>query len=113
MNRILQLMPRITIEEAVILDVLLKDKGDQELRNFQILYMNRRKDPQLVLITAAIGFIGIAGIQRLLLDQIAIGIIYLLTFGFCGIGTIVDLINHRNLAMEYNQKIARELMFWI
>lgn len=113
MNRILQLMPQITIEEAVTLDVLLKDKSEQQINNFRILYLNRRKDPQLVLITTAIGFLGFAGIQRLILEQPAIGVIYLLTFGFCGIGTIVDLINHRNLTLEYNQKLARDLMLWI
>ena len=113
MNRILQLMPQITIEEAVTLDVLLKDKSEQQINNFRILYLNRRKDPQLVLITTAIGLLGLAGIQRLILEQPAIGVIYLLTFGFCGIGTIVDLINHRNLTLEYNQKMARDLMLWI
>ncbi len=106
-------MPQITIEEAVTLDVLLKDKSEQQINNFRILYLNRRKDPQLVLITTAIGFLGLAGIQRLILEQPAIGVIYLLTFGFCGIGTIVDLINHRNLTLEYNQKMARDLMLWI
>ncbi len=113
MNRILQLMPQITIEEAVTLDVLLKDKSEQQINNFRILNLNRRKDPQLVLTTTAIGFLGFAGIQRLILEQPAIGVIYLLTFGFCGIGTIVDLINHRNLTLEYNQKMARDLMLWI
>lgn len=106
-------MPQITLEEAVTLDVLLKDKSEQQINNFRILYLNRRKDAQLILITTAIGFLGFAGIQRLILDQPAIGVIYLLTFGFCGIGTIVDLINHRNLTLEYNQKLARDLMLWI
>ncbi len=113
MNRIVQRMPQITIEEAVARDVLWKDKSEQQINNFRILYLNRRKDPQLVLTTTAIGFLGFAGIQRLILEQPAIGVIYLLTFGFCGIGTIVDLINHRNLTLEYNQKMARDLMLWI
>ena len=31
------------------------------------------------------------------------GILYFLTGGLCLIGTIVDLVNHRSLAFEYNQ----------
>ena len=33
------------------------------------------------------------------------GILYLLTFGLCYIGTIVDLINYKKLSLERNQEI--------
>ena len=51
------------------------------------------------------GFIGIGGIQRFLLGQIGMGILYLLTWGLCGIGTIIDLINYKKLTLERNQEI--------
>jgi hypothetical protein len=40
------------------------------------------------------------------------GILYLLTGGLCLIGTIVDLINYKNLAFEYNQKVAQEILMF-
>lgn len=103
-------MPEISFEEAITLEVMLKDKTDEQLSNFRMLYLNRRRDSQVILIATAVGFLGFAGIQRFLLNQIGMGLLYLFTMGFCGIGTIIDLINHRNLAMEYNQKIARDII---
>jgi hypothetical protein len=34
--------------------------------------------------------------------------LYLFTGGLCLIGTIVDLVNHKSIAQEYNQKVAME-----
>ena len=45
-------------------------------------------------------------VQQFVIGQIGMGILYLLTGGLCLIGTIVDLVNHRTLALEYNQKAA-------
>jgi len=36
------------------------------------------------------------------------GILYLFTGGLCLIGTIIDLINHKSLANEYNRQMAFE-----
>ena len=36
------------------------------------------------------------------------GILYLFTAGLCFIGTIIDLINYQDLAMEYNMRMANE-----
>lgn len=109
MNRILPLLPEIETEEAVFIDSLLKDKSDEQLKNFAMLYRNRRREPQLILFTALLGFLGISGIHRFMINQIGMGILYFLTAGLCLIGTIVDLINYKNLAFEYNQRIAMEV----
>ena len=109
MNRILPLLPEIETEEAVFIDSLLKDKSDEQLKNFAMLYRNRRREPQLILFTALLGFLGISGIHRFMINQIGMGILYFLTAGLCLIGTIVDLVNYKNLAFEYNQRIAIEL----
>ncbi|MCX7798460.1 MAG: TM2 domain-containing protein [Melioribacter sp.] len=42
--------------------------------------------------------------------QIGIGILYLLTCGICFIGTILDLVNYRRIAFEYNQKQAEQIL---
>jgi len=109
MNRIFAILPEIESEEAVFIDSLLKDKSDEQLKNFAMLYRNRRREPQLILFTALLGFLGISGIQRFMINQIGMGILYFLTAGLCLIGTIVDLINYKNLAFEYNQRVAIEI----
>jgi TM2 domain-containing membrane protein YozV len=62
----------------------------------------------MILLTSLIGFLGIAGIQRFLIGQVGMGILYLLTGGLCLIGTIIDLINYQDLAVEYNMRMANE-----
>jgi TM2 domain-containing membrane protein YozV len=108
MNRIITLLPEIESEEAIFIESLLKDRSDEQLKNFAMLYRSRRREPQLILFTALLGFVGFAGIHRFLTNQIGMGILYLLTAGLCFIGTIVDLVNYRNLAFEYNQRVAIE-----
>ncbi|MDB5115968.1 MAG: hypothetical protein JWQ79_1460, partial [Mucilaginibacter sp.] len=46
--------------------------------------------------------------QRFIVGQIGMGILYLFTIGLCFIGSIMDLVNHKTLALEYNQKMAFE-----
>lgn len=46
----------------------------------------------LALILACIGAIGFAGIHRFYVGKIGTGILWLLTGGCCGIGTIIDVI---------------------
>jgi TM2 domain-containing membrane protein YozV len=111
MERIYKMMPEVEMEEAYFLDNLLKEKSDQQLRDFLAIYRTRRRDPQMTLFTALIGFLGISGIHRFLLNQIGMGILYLLTAGLCFIGTIVDLVNYRTLTFEYNQKTAQDLFY--
>ena len=84
--------------------------NSEQLSLFASIYRYRRKDPQLVLITCLIGLIGFAGIHRMLVGQIVLGIVYLFTCGLCFIGTIVDLLNYKTLAFEYNEKIMEETL---
>ncbi len=113
MNRILTYMPELELEEAMTIDVMLKEKTDEQLRNFSVIYRSRRRDPMIILVTTLIGFFGFAGIQRFLVNQMGMGVLYFFTGGLCLIGTIVDLVNYKNLALEYNQKVAREASMFI
>ena len=63
-----------------------------------------------MLLLALIGLLGIAGIQRFIIGQTGMGVLYLLTAGFCGIGTIIDAVNANKLAMEHNQAEAMRAM---
>jgi TM2 domain-containing membrane protein YozV len=88
---------------------LIKDMNDSQAQQFAISYMARRKDPSNILLFTVIGFLGIAGIQRFVLNQVGMGLLYLLTGGLCVIGTIIDLVNHKRLAFEYNSKQAQQV----
>ena len=107
-QQILMTIPGISSQEMMFINEAIKELTDEQQKNFLIVYNGRRKDPQLILICTLIGFIGAAGIQRFLLNQIGMGILYLLTGGLCLIGTIIDLINYQKLALEYNQTMVIE-----
>jgi len=109
MPNVLQLMPNLEGEEMVYIQELIKDMNDQQAQQFAMIYMSRRKDPSNILIFALIGLLGIAGIHRFVLNQIGMGILYFFTGGLCVIGTIVDMVNHKRLAFEYNSKQAQQV----
>lgn len=102
------MLPGITPEEIGFIQQATNGLDENQLRNFFAIYSGRRKSAQDVLLFTLIGFLGIAGVQRFVVGQIALGIIYFLTAGFCFIGTIIDLINHKSIALEYNKRMAYE-----
>ena len=102
-------LPELSGRELMLVQDLTKDYSDDQMMNFANVYRARRRDPQLILLTTLLGFVVIAGVQRFLIGQIGMGILYLFTGGLCLIGTIIDVINYQDLAFEYNQKIAHEV----
>ena len=109
MANVLELLPEIMGEEQMYISGLIKNMDDKQAFQFANIYRTRRKDPQTILLVTLVGFLGISGIQRFLTDQIGMGILYLLTGGICMIGTIIDLVNHKKIAFEYNQKQANQI----
>ena len=101
-------LPGITPQEYSYLQTATNGLTEQQVRTFLMIYSGKRKNPSDMLIFALIGFIGVGGIQRFVSGQIGMGILYVLTLGLCYIGTIVDVINHKNLAFEHNQKMVFE-----
>jgi TM2 domain-containing membrane protein YozV len=98
----------MTTEEMGFLQQATNALSEKQKQYFYMVYSGKRRSPQEILIFTLLGFICVSGIQRFITGQIVMGIIFLITLGFCGIGTIVDLVNHRNIATEYNQKMAYE-----
>jgi TM2 domain-containing membrane protein YozV len=113
MANIMQIMPYLNGDEMVYVQGLMKDLDDNQAQQFANVYSYRRKDPQTVLLTCLLGFVGVAGVHRVLLNQIGMGILYFLTAGVCFIGTIIDLINYQRLAFEYNQRQAQQVAIMV
>lgn len=101
-------LPGITPQEYSYLQTATNGLSEQQVRTFLMIYAGKRKNASDILLFTLLGFIWVAGVQRFIIGQIGMGILYLLTGGLCFIGTIVDLINHKDLAFEYNQRMVFE-----
>lgn len=113
MPNIFQLLPSLEGEEMSYIQSVINDMTDTQAQQFAMAYSARRKDPTTILILALVGFVGFAGLHRFMLNQIGMGILYFLTAGLCVIGTIVDLVNHRKLAFEYNSTVAQQVAMMV
>ena len=109
MNNVYKYLPEVEGDEFHYLNELFKDFDEEKSRDFAAIYRSRRSDPNMILLVTLVGFLGIAGIQRFLTDQIGLGILYFFTAGLCFIGTIVDLVNYKQIAADYNRKVAYEV----
>lgn len=103
-QNLLMSIPDLQPEELIGIKELTKDMSESQKQQFVMFYSGKRKKPQEILLLACIGFVVIAGIHRFVLGQVGMGILYVLTGGLCLIGTIVDVVNHKKLATEYNLK---------
>jgi TM2 domain-containing membrane protein YozV len=108
MANFFQFLPELQGRELMFVQGLTKDYSEAQMMNFANIYRSRRRDPQIILLTTLLGFVCVAGVQRFLINQIGMGLLYLFTGGLCVIGTIIDLINYQDLAMEYNMQQANE-----
>ena len=100
----------VTPEELITINSRTKGFSDEEITQFCMIYRSKRKDPQTILLLCLLGFIGFSGIHRFLIGQIGMGILYFFTGGLCLIGTIVDAVNHKDLAIEYNARMITETL---
>jgi TM2 domain-containing membrane protein YozV len=103
-------LPGITPEELAYLQQATAGLTEEQLNNFRFIYQGKRRNASDILLFTLLGFVVVAGVQRFVVGQIGMGILYLLTGGFCLIGTIVDLINHKSIANDYNKDMAYETM---
>jgi len=101
-------LPGITPEELGYIQQAIAQLSENQQKYFYMTYTTKRKSPQDMLIFCIIGTFLVPGLQRFIIGQIGMGILYLFTGGLCLIGSIVDLVNHKTLALEYNQKMVFE-----
>ena len=109
MADIMRIMPELEGDELLYVRGLVEPMSDDDAILFANAYRSQRRDSTNVLLLTLLGFVVLAGVQRFYVGQIGMGIAYLLTAGFCFIGTIVDLINHKSLALKYNQEKAANI----
>ena len=107
-QKFLMMIPNLQPEEFAVIKTVTQDMSDSEQQQFVMFYSGKRKEEQTILILTIIGFFGVAGIQRFVTGEIVLGILFLVTMGFCGIGTIIDLVNHKSITSSWNQKKAIE-----
>lgn len=113
MANVLRHLPELEGMELGYIQGLMKNMDEDQASLFAQVYRARRKDSQMILILTLIGFFGFAGLHRFILGQVGLGILYILTLGLCFIGTIVDLVNYKSLAYEYNIRMAHETLAMI
>mgnify|MGYP006154831749 FL=1 len=110
MANVLRHLPELEGMELGYIQGLMKNMDEDQASLFAQVYRARRKDSQMILILTLLGFFGFAGLHRFILGQVGLGILYILTLGLCFIGTIVDLVNYKSLAYEYNMRVAHETL---
>jgi len=108
MSKVLKYLPELEGDEQIHVARLLKQMDDEEAIQFANIYRSRRRDPTTVLLMTLLGFVVIAGVQRFYVGQVGMGLLYLFTGGLCAIGTIVDLVKHKEIATRYNKEQANE-----
>lgn len=107
-QHMMMMMPGLQPDELMFIQNLTKDMNENQQQQFFALYQGKRKDQQTLTLLTALGFLGVAGIQRFVIGDTGMGIAYILTGGFCCIGTIIDLVNIKQMTSDFNQKQALE-----
>ncbi len=102
-------LPELDEPERSFVAQLTASMSAADVQQFAFAYRRERKDPQTILILSVIGMVSVPGLQRFVLGQVGIGFLYLFTGGLLLIGTIVDIVNHKELAFTYNRQVARRI----
>ncbi|MGB1242131.1 MAG: TM2 domain-containing protein [Chitinophagales bacterium] len=109
MKTLMKQFPDIQTDELGYVEQLVRNFDQEEMELFTERYKKQRYSPKFILFMNLIAFLGIAGIQRFLLGEVKMGLVYAFTWGFLGIGIVYDFINHKRMTLEYNEKIAFEV----
>jgi TM2 domain-containing membrane protein YozV len=102
-------LPELQEPERTYIQSLIGRMTIEQIKIFAHAYRQRRKDPQTVLLASVVGLVAIPGLQRFMLGQVGIGFLLLFTWGGLWVGSILDLVSYRTLALLYNQKVATEI----
>jgi TM2 domain-containing membrane protein YozV len=106
-NSPFMMLPGISPQEFSYLQTATKGFNEQQLKGFLMVYNNKRRNPDDMILYCVLGFF-VPGLSRFLVNQIGMGILYFFTYGLCAIGTIIDIVNYKSLTFEYNQRMVFE-----
>lgn len=109
MSKIIKYLPELQDEEQLHVASLFRDLSEEQAEQFSRVYRQRRKEANITLVTALLGFLVVAGVHRFYLGQMGMGLLYFFTGGLCAIGTIVDIFNHKSLTYRFNEQQANEV----
>ena len=106
-------LPELEGNELATVAALVTELTDEQATYFAQGYRAKRKDSTTVLLLNLLGFVLLAGVHRFYLGQIGMGIIYLLTGGFCFVGTLIDIFTHKGMVERYNMAKATETVMFV
>ena len=109
MPHITHYLPELNEPETYFIEQLTAGMSHETLRRFSAGYRQVRRDPQTLRLLAIIGIFAIPGLHRFWVGQVGVGFLYLLTGGLLWIGTIIDIVKYRELALTYNRQVARRI----
>lgn len=104
------LIPGVELDELTHLNNITKELSDEQLATFTSIYGGKRQKNNTILMTALLGLVVVAGVHRFILGQIGMGLLYLFTGGFCLVGTIIDLVKHKDMVSKYNMTTANQTL---
>lgn len=108
-HTIVHYLPELDEPERSFIERLTAGMSHENIQQFAVAYRQVRKDPQTLRIMAIIGIVAIPGLHRFWVGHMGIGFLYLLTGGLLWVGTIIDIVNYRELAFRYNQRISSRI----
>lgn len=104
MADLVRYMPELAGEEAQYVGGILANMTDGEASYFTFAYRGQRRVEMTFLLMT------IFHVGRFYLGQTGMAVGYLVTFSFCFIGLIADLLNHKKLVADYNKAVADRLV---
>jgi TM2 domain-containing membrane protein YozV len=99
-------LPELDEPERSFIERLTAGMSHESIQQFAVAYRQVRKDPQTIRLMAIIGIVAIPGLHRFWVGQVGLGFLYLLTWGLLLFGTITDILKYRELALNYNRRVA-------
>jgi TM2 domain-containing membrane protein YozV len=102
-------LPELDEPERTFLERLTAGMSHDSIQQFAAAYRQVRKDPQTLRLMAIIGIVAVPGLHRFWVGQLAIGFLYLLTYGLLLMGTVTDIIKYKELAFTYNKQVAERI----
>ncbi len=102
-------LPELDEPEQSFIERLTAGMSHESIQQFAAAYRQVRKDPQTLRLMAIIGIVAVPGLHRFWVGHMAMGFLYLVTWGLLLFGTVTDIVGYRELAFTYNREIARRI----